>query len=149
MKYTHVSRINVAAKDSVAKEWKVVETPDVWIPTTIDELQGMLSDPAWQKPVTVVLNEQSELHKQKLLGVPLICKLVIDSIKLITNGKATSRVRQGDGGNLSAVFLTIPADAEFTTKWREKFKLAAVAGKDAQRKLAEEYLASQEASDGE
>lgn len=149
VRYTHVSRVNTAAKDAVAKVWTVVETPNVEIPTMLDDLRAMLDKPEWQKGVNVVLNEQSETHKQKIADVPLICKLVIDSIKLITNGKATSKVRQGDGGNLSAVYLTIPCDPEFASVWRERFATAAVAGKDAQRKLAEEYLASQEASDGD
>lgn len=145
VRYTHVSRVNTAAADAVAKVWTVVETPNVEIPTTLDDLRTMLDKSEWIKPVNVVLNEQSPTHKQKITDVPLICKLVIDSIKLITNGKATSKVRSGETVDVDGTFALMVADTNFGTLWRDRFTSALVQGKDAKRKLAEEYLASVEA----
>jgi hypothetical protein len=155
VRYTHVSRVNTAAKDAVKKEWKIVATPGVEAPQSIEELIEFAKRPEMSKMVTAVVNEQIDEEQAIALGypnaakfkveLPMICKLVLDSIKLITNGKATSKVRSGETVDVDGTFALIVADAEFTTVWKDKFMTALVQGKAAKKALAEEYLASQDA----
>lgn len=141
LSYTHLTRVNTAPKGS-AKVFKRILTPNVSIPTTMDDVRGMLDRPEWLKPVDMVLNEQGTESEKQKLTVPTLVKLIIDSIKLDTNAKAKS----GEGVDFLKLASDVLADPDQIDE-QPAIIAAMRSGKAGLKAWGEGFLARQEPDD--
>jgi hypothetical protein len=132
--YTHVTRIG-NGKDSSGKGlYKMVQTPEVSIPVTLDDIRAMLELPEFSREVNVTLNESGGDLK-KTVKMPFICKLLANSIGLSVNAKA----RQGEGVDPLRVASTVLAGNDPDAK-AEVIRIMASGDKKALRQWAETWM---------
>lgn len=134
LNYTHVTRIGTGKDASGKSTYKVVETPDASIPTTLDDVTTLMAQPEYSRMVDVTINEASAEHKQKI-KVPFIVKLLINSIGLAVNAKA----RQGDGIDPLKVAAMVLAGSDEEEKGLV-VRIMSGGDKKALRNWAENYL---------
>lgn len=133
--YTHVSRIGsdvVGPDGKTSTSWKVVQTPGVKIPTTLDDVIALMELPEYNQLVKFTLNEQGGDLKQ-VVEAPAICKLIANSIGLKVNATA----RQGDG--IDPLKLAGQALASGDADLAKEVTAAMAGGKDALKAWAKSY----------
>lgn len=139
-KFTHVSKIGKVVEGQANKVWTEFKTPDVEVPVTLDDVRAMLNDPKW-----IILSKTSHGEGERI-EVPLICKLISDSIKLVVNGKATQRARQGESVDFLKVMAEFTSDPRFVvgnplhTSWMS----AMTTGNKEKKAWAEQFLSEQD-----
>jgi hypothetical protein len=137
--YTHVTRIGTGKDDSGKGTYKTVETPSCSVPVSLDDLKSMMADPYWIESVDVTLNESSKQHK-KVVKMPRLCKMVVNSLGLAFNAKA----RQGEGVDPLKIAAEVLKDGDDADK-AVVMTIMASGDRKRLRAWAEQYLADADA----
>lgn len=133
--YTHVSREGSVVGGK--QVWKGFFTDGVEIPTTLDDVRALLSDPAFTKMVKVTLNEQAESVGRKelkqVVEMPLICKLLANSIGLKVNAEAKA------AGGVQPLKVLSEVLTSGTDEQKAEAQAALAKGKDALKDWATKF----------